>query len=53
MLLTLLQNNAPPSITTKVWIKISGVWKLATIYIKVVGVWKIATPNIKVAGVWK
>ena len=40
-------------LTTKTWIKVAGVWKLATVYIKVAGVWKTATPNIKVAGVWK
>jgi hypothetical protein len=51
MFLTLLQSNTP--VTTKAWIKVSGVWKIAIVYIKVGGVWKIATPNIKVAGVWK
>jgi hypothetical protein len=38
---------------TKIWIKISGVWKETTPYIKISGVWKLATPYIKVLGVWK
>jgi hypothetical protein len=53
MFLTLLQNNTPPPLTTKIWINVLGVWKEATIYIKVAGIWKIATPNIKVTGTWK
>lgn len=36
-----------------VWIKVSGVWKQATVWIKESGVWKTATPNIKVSGQWK
>jgi len=43
---------APPA-NTIAWIKVSGVWKQATVYIKVAGVWETATPYIKVAGVWK
>jgi hypothetical protein len=38
---------------TKIWIKISGVWKESTPYLKVSGVWKAITPYIKVSGVWK
>lgn len=38
---------------TLVWIKVSGVWKLATPYIKVAGVWKQATPYVKVSGTWR
>jgi hypothetical protein len=41
------------SIITKIWIKISGVWKQSTPYLKVSGVWKTITPYIKVSGVWK
>lgn len=36
-----------------VWLKISGVWKLAVPYINVAGVWKLAVPYIKSGGVWK
>jgi hypothetical protein len=46
-------NYADEGTIAKVFIKVSGTWKLATVYIKVGGVWKIATPNIKVAGIWK
>jgi hypothetical protein len=38
---------------TKIWIKVSGVWKETTPYLKVSGVWKTITPYIKVLGVWK
>jgi hypothetical protein len=38
---------------TKIWLKVSGVWKETTPYIKISGVWKLATPYIKVLGVWK
>jgi len=41
------------SAITKIWIKISGVWKEATPHIKIAGVWKLATPYIKVLGNWK
>lgn len=53
-LLTLLtpQGAAPPPVT-KIWIKVGGVWKLATPHIKVAGVWKQATPKIKASGTWK
>lgn len=40
-------------VNTQVWIKVSGVWKLATVHIKVAGVWKTATPFIKISGNWK
>ena len=41
------------NLVTQAWIKISGVWKQATVWIKVAGTWKAATPKIKVSGVWK
>jgi len=41
------------STVTKIWLKVSGVWKETTPYIKISGVWKLATPYIKVLGVWK
>jgi hypothetical protein len=52
-LLTLLTPQGAPSTATKVWIKVAGVWKLATPHIKVAGIWKQATPKIKVSGTWK
>jgi hypothetical protein len=48
----LLAGGAPP-VSSKIYIKVAGVWKLATVYIKVAGVWKVATPFIKVSGTWK
>jgi|NOAtaT_7_FD_contig_21_12297259_length_430_multi_5_in_0_out_0_2 hypothetical protein len=52
MLLTILSNQgaAPPQ---KFWVKVAGVWKLATAYIKISGVWKVTTPFVKVSGAWK
>lgn len=45
---------APPPISgTTVYLKVSGVWKVATVYLKVAGVWKLATTFIKDGGVWK
>jgi hypothetical protein len=41
------------SIGTKIWIKVSGVWKETIPYLKVSSVWKAVTPYIKVSGVWK
>jgi hypothetical protein len=38
---------------TIAWIKVSGVWKQATVWIKVNGTWKTATPKIKILGNWK
>lgn len=52
MSLLLSQQGAPPA-GSKFYIKIAGVWKLATVYIKVAGTWKVATPFIKVSGTWK
>lgn len=40
-------------IFTKVWLKVSGVWKETTVYIKISGVWKTATTYLKVSGIWK
>jgi hypothetical protein len=54
MLLTLLQSNAPaPSVATKVWLNVSGVWKQVIVWKKVTGVWKQITVWRNVAGVWK
>jgi hypothetical protein len=50
--LTILKpSTAAPA--TKLWIKVSGVWKEVTPYIKVSGVWKTASPKIKVSGTWR
>lgn len=40
-------------INTKVWIKVSGIWKESITWIKVNGTWKQSTPFIKVNGTWK
>lgn len=37
---------------SKVWINISGTWKLGTLWIKANGEWKSATPYVKTSGVW-
>lgn len=37
---------------TIAYIKVSGVWQLATPYIKVGGAWQLAQPYIKAAGAW-
>ena len=37
----------------KFWIRVSGVWKLATAYVRVAGVWQQVAPLIRVSGVWK
>jgi hypothetical protein len=34
-------------------VRVSGVWKTATVYVKVAGAWKLATPKVKVSGAWK
>jgi hypothetical protein len=39
--------------TGKVWVKVGGVWKQATVSIKVGGVWKTVTPYVKSGGAWK
>lgn len=43
----------PLFIGTKIWLKVSGVWKETITWIKVSGVWKQTTPYIKVGGTWK
>lgn len=43
----------PLSAATIVWIKVSGVWKTATVFIKVSGVWKQTTPFVNISGQWK
>jgi hypothetical protein len=53
MLLTLLSNGTPPPISTRVWIKVGGVWKETITWIKVSGTWKQSTPKIKIAGIWQ
>lgn len=45
--------SLPIDLATKVWIKISGVWKESITWIKVSGVWKRSTAFIKVSGDWK
>jgi len=45
---------APPPINSKLWIKVSGVWKEATPWIKVSGVWtQVTRVWFKDLGVWK
>lgn len=48
-------SNPPESssIFTKVWLKVSGVWKETSVFIKNSGVWKSATTYIKISGDWK
>lgn len=48
--LGLLPLEAPKN---KIWIKILGIWKLATLWINVLGTWKIGKPFVKVEGNWK
>jgi hypothetical protein len=43
----------PPSSSTVVWIRVSGVWKQAIALIRVSGVWKQATPFVRAAGAWR
>lgn len=47
----------PPEIEsgifTKIWLKVSGVWKETTVYIKNSGIWKTATPYINITNIWK
>lgn len=53
---SIVQNNdffGTASSLSKLWIKVSGLWKECITWIKVGGLWKTAQPNIKVAGVWK
>ena len=52
-LLTLLSNQTAPAVTTKAWIRVAGVWRLATVWVKVAGTWKVARPLVKIGGVWK
>lgn len=40
-------------IGTKIWLKVSSVWKETIPWIKDSGVWKQSTPYIKVGGTWK
>jgi hypothetical protein len=40
-------------IFTKVWLKVSGVWKETTVYIKNSGIWKTATTYINITNIWK
>jgi hypothetical protein len=51
--LTILKPSGAAPTATKVWVKIGGVWKEATVYLKVAGVWKTSTPKIKASGTWK
>jgi hypothetical protein len=36
-----------------VWVRVSGVWKIAVPYIRSGGVWKMAIPYVRSGGVWK
>jgi hypothetical protein len=53
MFLTILKGPSAPTANTKAFIKVSGVWKEATVHTKVSGTWKVATPRIKISGVWR
>jgi hypothetical protein len=54
MLLTLLSpQGPPPTPSTKIWLKVGGVWKQTTVYIRIGGSWKISNPAIKVTGTWR
>jgi len=37
----------------KVFVKVAGAWKQATVYVKDAGVWKQPTVYVKTGGVWK
>jgi len=43
---------SPAPAGNQMWIKVSGIWKQATMFIKVAGVWKLSSPKIKVSGTW-
>jgi hypothetical protein len=47
------QQGPPPAPSTKLWLRVGGVWKETTVYIRISGVWKQADPFIKISGVWK
>lgn len=54
MLLTLLsQQGPPPAPSTKLWLRVGGVWKETIVYIRIGGVWRVATPAINVTGTWR
>jgi hypothetical protein len=50
--LGLLPLEAPPPAGTLAYIKVAGVWELATVFIKVSGTWQPAQPFWKDGGVW-
>ena len=52
MFLTLFSPQGIAPVGTVAYIKVSGVWQVATPYIKVGGAWQLAQPYIKDAGVW-
>jgi len=52
-LLLFYKTPAGPSGASKLWIRVSGVWKEATTHIKVAGTWKVTTVFIKDSGTWK
>jgi hypothetical protein len=52
-LLLFYKTSTGPSSPSKLWIRVSGVWKETTTHIKVAGTWKVATVFIKDSGVWK
>jgi hypothetical protein len=52
MFLTLLSLSGAPPVGTQAFIKVSGVWELATVFIKVSGTWQPAQPFWKDAGLW-
>ena len=52
MLLTLLSGGSTAT-STKVWLNVSGTWKLCTVWLNVGGTWKTTTVWINVTGTWK
>lgn len=45
--------SLPVRAITQAWIKISGIWRRATVWIKVSGVWREAEPKTKQSGAWR
>jgi hypothetical protein len=53
MFLTLISSSGAPPVGTQAFIKVSGVWELATVFIKVSGTWQPAQPFWKSGGNWQ
>jgi len=46
-------SNPATTYDSKIWVRVSGVWRQAVPYVKVSGAWQVSKPKFNDADTWK